>query len=144
MKRRQIIGLVVIPVLGIGYVVLHPQQFGLTGPHAIGADDSRDREPSNPTLVLAKIEWRKLDRANDGFRVEMPTGVKQIQIPDYSETNGAEQLEMIFSNPDAETTFSVAWQDNPAVARVNNLAPDRALEMARDGAMRATTTLVGK
>jgi hypothetical protein len=144
-KRWQIVALAVVLALGIGYVVLHPRQFGLTGPHAIGADDNRDRESTTPTAHPAKIEWQKVDRANVGFRVEMPTDVKQIQIPAYTETGGTEQLEMIFSNPDSETTFSVAWQDNPAVARVNNRAPDRTLEMARDGAIaRTQTTLVSE
>jgi len=127
-------------VLGIGYVALHPRQFGLAGPHPIGADDNRDRESTTPRAHPPTIVWQKVDRANDGFRVEMPTDVKQIQIPAYTETGGTEQLEMIFSNPDAETTFSVAWQDNPAVARVNNRAPDKTLEMARDGAIARTQT----
>lgn len=140
MKRWQIIALAVILALGLGYIVLHPRQLGLTGPHAIGADDNRDREPTGPTLHPAKIEWQKVDRANDGFRVEMPTDVKQIQIPAYTETGGIEQLDMIFSNPDAETTFSVAWQDNPAVARVNNRVPDKTLQMAREGAVARTQT----
>jgi hypothetical protein len=144
-KRWQIIALVVVLALGIGYVILHPRQFGLSGPHAIGADDNRDREQSVPTAHPAKIEWQKVDRANDGFRVEMPTDVKQIRIPAYTETGGTEQLDMIFSNPDSETTFSVAWQDNPAVARVNNRAPDQTLQMARDGAIaRTQTTLVSE
>ena len=69
MKRWQIIALAVILALGLGYIVLHPRQLGLTGPHAIGADDNRDREPTGPTLHPAKIEWQKVDRANDGFRV---------------------------------------------------------------------------
>jgi hypothetical protein len=139
-KRWQIIALAVILALGIGYVILHPNQFGLAGPHAIGADDNRDREPTTPTAHPAKIEWQKVDRTDDGFRVEMPTDVKQIQIPAYTETGGTEQLDMIFSNPDSETTFAVAWQDNPPVARLNNRAPDRTLEMARDGAVARTQT----
>jgi hypothetical protein len=75
--------------------------------------------------------------------VEMPADVKQIQIPSYTESGGTELLQMIFANPDAETTFSVAWQDNPPVARTNDRVPDRTLTMARDGAItRTQTTLV--
>jgi hypothetical protein len=142
-KRWQIIALAVILALGIGYVILHPRQFGLAGPHATGADGNRNPVPAAPVLHPAKIEWQQVDRTSDGFRVEMPAGVKQIQIPAYTETGGIEQMNMIFSNPGAETAFSVTWQDNPAVARVSNRAPDRTLEMARDGAIaRTQTTLV--
>jgi hypothetical protein len=130
-----------IAVLGIGYVFMHRQELGLTGPHAIGADDSRDsNEPVDPTAHPANIVWQKVDRPADGFRVEMPIDVKQIQIPAYNESGGTDQVDMIFSNPDAETTFSVAWADNPPVARVNNRAPDRTLEMAQDGAVARTQT----
>jgi hypothetical protein len=52
---------------------------------------------------------------------------------------------MIFSNPDAETTFSITWQDDPPVARATSQAPDKTLEAARDGAVaRTQTTLVSE
>jgi len=145
-KRWHFIVLALILALGIGYIVLHWQQLGFSGPHGIGADDSRDRgEPATPVSHPATIEWQKINRAADGFRVEMPADVKQIQIPAYTETGATEQLDMIFSNPDAETTFSVAWKDNPPVARANNRAPERTLAMARDGAIaRTQTTLVSE
>lgn len=133
-------------MLGIGYVVVHRQQLGLTGQPAIGADDSRDiNEAVAPVGHPANIIWQKVDRPADGFRVEMPTDVKQIQIPAYNESGGTDQVDMIFSNPDAETTFSVAWADDPPVARVSKRTPDRTLEMARDGAVaRTQTTLVSE
>lgn len=124
---------------------MHREQLGLAGAGPIGADDNRDRETTAPKAHPATIEWQKVDRAADGFRVEMPADVKQIQIPAYTETGGTEQMDMIFSNPDAETTFSVAWEDNPPVARASNQAPGRTLEMARDGAVaRTQTTLVNE
>jgi hypothetical protein len=145
-NRLILIGVAAVAVLGIGYVVMHRQQLGLSGAHPIGADDSRDREPSTaPRAHPAAIEWQKVDRSGDGFRVEMPADIKQIQIPAYTETGGTEQIDMIFSNPDAETSFSVAWEDNPPVTRASNRAPDRTLEMARDGAVaRTQTTLVNE
>jgi hypothetical protein len=144
-NRWILIGVAVVAVLGIGYVVMHRGQFGLAGARPIGADDNRDRERTTPKAHPATIEWQKVDRTADGFRVEMPADVKQIQIPAYTETGGTEQMDMIFSNPDAETTFSVAWDDNPPVARASNGAPGRTLEMARDGAVaRTQTTLVNE
>jgi hypothetical protein len=147
-KRWQTIGLAAVIVLGVGYIVLHRQQLGLTGTRTSGADDSRQSRntpPRNPNVHPATIEWQKIDRASDGFQIEMPTDVKQIRIPAYTETGGTQQLKMIFSNPDAETTFSVAWLDNPPVARANHDAADRVLETARDGAVaRTQTTLVNE
>jgi hypothetical protein len=140
-KRWHYIALAGLLVLGVGYVVLHRQELGLTGPHAIGADDSRDLiEPPSPTTRPIAIVWKKVDRTQDGFKVEMPVDVRQIQIPAYNESGGTDTVDMIFSNPDADTTFSVAWADNPPVARVSNRAPDRTLEMARDGAVARTQT----
>jgi hypothetical protein len=86
-----------------------------------------------------------LDRTPDGFKVDMPTDVKEIQIPAYNERGGADQVSMIFANPDAETTYSVVWADDPPVARVNGMAPDQTLDAARDGALaRTQTTLVSE
>jgi len=130
-------------VLGIGYGVVHRDDLGLTGRHGIGAGDGRDGRDS--TAHPATIVWQTVDRSPDGFRVEMPADVKQIQIPAYNESGGTDQVKMVFSNPDAATTFSVAWADNPPVARVNRLSPDQTLEMARDGALaRAQTDLVSE
>ena len=138
--------LAAIALLGIGYVFMHRQDLGLTGVHPIGADDSRDsNEPADPAARPANIVWQKVDRSTDGFRVEMPIDVKQIQIPAYNETGGTDQVNMIFSNPDADTAYSVAWEDNPPVARVSKQAPGRTLESARNGAVaRTQTTLVNE
>jgi len=130
-----------IALLGIGYLFMHRQELGLTGPHTIGVNNSRDsNQPTDTAARPANIVWQKVDRSADGFRVEMPIEVKQIRIPAYNESGGTDQVDMIFSKPDAETTFSVAWADNPPVARVNNRAPDRTLEMAQDGAVARTQT----
>jgi hypothetical protein len=86
-----------------------------------------------------------VDRAAEGFRVEMPVDTRKIQIPAYSEAGKTDKVNIIFSNPDAETTYSLAWEDNPPVARVSRHAPDRTLESARNGAVACTqTTLVNE
>lgn len=125
-----------------GYIGMHRQELGLGSQQPIGADDSRDLPSTGPVAHPATITWQKVDRGSDGFRVEMPADVKQIQIPAYSETGEVRQVNMIFANPSSDTTFSVVWQDNPAVAASN---PDRTLDDARDGAVaRTQTTLVGE
>ena len=128
-------------LIGGGFAYVHRQQLGLTSEHTPAADGSSDE--TTPTGHPANISWQKVDRASDGFRVEMPANQSQIQVPAYNEAGNTDQVNMIFSNPDAETTFSVAWEDNPPVARYNKEVADRTLEMARDGAVQRTqTTLV--
>lgn len=141
MKRGHYIILAIILVLAAGYIVLRRQGAFLSASNAIGANDARDStEPTEPSARPANIVWQKVDRASDGFRVEMPADVKEIEVPAYTETGGTEEVNMIFANPDAETTFSVAWEDDPPVARVNHLAPGKTLEMAEVGAMSRTQT----
>jgi hypothetical protein len=86
-----------------------------------------------------------LDRTSDGFKVEMPVEIKQIQVPAYNFQGGAEQVDMIYSYPNPETCFAVAWADEPPVERANSDVPDKTLDMARDDAMQRTeTTLVSE
>jgi hypothetical protein len=109
----------------------------------MGTDDARDLNAiATPPEHPAIIQWQEIHRTADGFKVEMPADVKQIQIPAYTETGGTEPLDMIFSNPNAETTFSVVWKDNPPVARANLRVPDLTLAMARDGAVARTQTIL--
>jgi hypothetical protein len=145
-QRWHFIALAGVLALGTGYVITHRQQLGLTGQPAIGADDARDANvPLSPTMRPANIEWQKVDRSADGFKAEMPADTKEIHIPAYSETGETEKVNMIFSNPDADTTYSIAWEDNPPVARESKDAPDQTLESARDGAVaRTQTTLVNQ
>jgi len=140
-KRGRTIVLALILLLGIGYVVLDWQDLALPGFRGPGNGDAGDSaEPAESSASPAAIVWQKVNRASEGFGVEMPTGVQEIQIPAYNETGATEQVNMIFANPDAETTFSVAWEDNPPVARVNNQAPEQTLTMALDGAISRTQT----
>lgn len=139
MKRWHYIALAGLGILAIAYVYLHRQELGLAGPQSIGSSSSLIASSSHPS----PITWQQVDRPNDGFRVEMPTDVKELQIPAYNESGGTDQVNMIFSNADAETSFSVAWADDPPVVRANGRSPDRVLDMARDDALaRTQTTLV--
>jgi hypothetical protein len=145
-KRWHYFALAGVLAAGTAYVITHRQQLGLTAQPAITVDGTRDtNEAQAPTPRPANLEWQKVDRSPDGFEVEMPADTKEIQIPAYNEAGGTDKANMIFSNPDAETTYSVAWEDNPPVARVSKDAPGRTLESARDGAMaRTQTTLVNE
>jgi hypothetical protein len=143
-KRWHYIVLAGLLLLGIGYVYLHRQDLGLVGPPS-GAADSLGSSLPSPSSRPPRIAWQTVDRSKDGFKVEMPTDIKEIQVPAYNESGGTDQVNMIFSNPSADITFSLAWADNPPVVRVNGRAPERTLDMARDEALaRTQTTLVSE
>jgi hypothetical protein len=141
-KRLFYIVLTVILVLGILYIYLHRQELGLASP---GSDEGTGAEQAGSTTSPARMDWQKVDRSPDGFKVEMPSDAREIQIPAYNERGGSELVNMLVSNPNSETNFSVAWADDPPVARVNGHAPDRTMDMARDDALaRTQSTLVSE
>ncbi len=143
MKRWYYILLVVILILGIVYVYRHRVELGIVGPPAGSREENASSGLPSSAARPAQISWQSVDRTPDGFKVEMPTDIKQIQVPAYNEQGGSEQVDMIYAYPDSETCFSVAWAENPPVERVNSEVPDRTLDMARDDAMaRTQTTLV--
>jgi hypothetical protein len=130
-----------ILVVGLIYVYLHRQELGLGGSHPATVEETASSAPAQTGETgPAPIIWEKVHHSGDGFRVEMPTGVQETQVPAYNEQGGEEPVKMIFSNPSADTTFSVSWADNPPVARVNQRSAERTLEMARDDALNRTQT----
>lgn len=143
MKRLLYLALVVILVLVIIVVYRDRIQLGLVSAPANGSDNTPTSSPYAPGGHPANIVWQSVDRTPDGFKIQMPADYKEIQVPAYNEQGGAEQVDMIYSYPDTETCYSVAWADDPPVERANSNVPDRTLDMARDGAMtRTQTTLV--
>jgi len=127
-------------ILVIAYVYLHRQELGLTGPHGLLSSDAPSADlassPSRPPLM----KWQTVDRSGDGFKVEMPGDIREIQIPAYNEHGGAEQVDLIYATPSAEITYSAAWAENPPVSRANGEVSDRVLDMARDDSLARTQT----
>jgi len=136
------LALVVILVLAVVFVYRHRVALGLVSPPPSGSDYTPTSSPYAPGAHPASIVWQSVDRTPDGFKVEMPAEIKEIQVPAYNEQGGSEQVDMIYAYPDAETCFSVSWADDPPVERANSDVPDRTLDMARDGAMARTQTTV--
>jgi len=137
--RTFVVALLATAALGGGYLYRH--ELGLIVARNPGADTGSDADPSLPLAARpARINWKAVNRSQDGFRVEMPVDIKEIQVPAYNENGGAEAVNMIFSNPDGATTFAVAWADNPPVATVSGRAVDKTLDAARDGALSRTQT----
>jgi hypothetical protein len=139
-----------VGALGAGYIYLNRVDLGLSrlsvpGETSRGAFSDASGGLAAPAAHPAHISWEKVDRSPDGFKVEMPADIKDLQIPAYNEVGGSDQVSMIFANPDAETTFAVAWADDPPVARTNGDDPEKILDMARDDAMaRTQTSLTGE
>jgi hypothetical protein len=131
--RRVDLGLVSGPSNGVG------------NDAAASASNGASGSQTSPAALPVQIVWQSVDHSAEGFKVEMPAGIKQIQVPARNEQDGVEQVAMIYAYPNADTCFSVAWADNPPVERVNREVPERTLVMARDNAMERTqTTLVNE
>lgn len=110
-----------------------------------GTQESESSEQTSSELHPAAIVWLTLDRSPDGFKVEMPSGTRQTQIPAYDQRGNVDQVDMIYAYPDSQTTYAVTWADDPPVERASGDGPDRTLDMARDGALaRTQSTLIGE
>jgi len=89
--------------------------------------------------------WQAVDRSADGFKVEMPGTPSETEIPAYTDHGVVEQVPMIETSVDDQTTFAVAWADNPPVEQAAGDDGERTLKMAREGAMgRTQTSLVSE
>jgi hypothetical protein len=144
-KRWHYIVLLGVGALGIVYVYLHRQELGIAGAPKSASDEVANSGSASSYFRPAQITWATVKRPKDGFSIEMPTDVKEIQVPAYNESGGTDQVNMVFSNPNAETTYSLSWADNPPVVRINGRSPERVLRMAREEALaRTQTTLVSE
>lgn len=127
------------------YIYLHRVALGLASAPLgeadalLNAGAGASTSPSSP----ARIFWQKVHRSKDGFRLEMPADAKEMQIPAYTGEGGSEQVRMLYTYPDAETSFSITWADNPPVLRATGASAEKTLDTARDNALaRTQTTLV--
>ena len=110
---------------------------------APGVQEGANGEQTNPGLRPAHVAWQEVDRGPDGFTVEMPGGSSETQVPAYTEQGVAEQVEMIEASLDPDTTYAVAWADNPPVERVSSgEGAEKTLDLARDGALGRTQAML--
>jgi len=86
------------------------------------------------------LDWRPVDESNLGFRVDMPGEPKRVVVQATSENGTPEPVNMLLVKPEPDKTYAVAWAEKPPVARMNDLAPDKTLDQARDGALYRTST----
>jgi hypothetical protein len=94
-------------------------------------------QPSNTT---APPTWQTIDRPADGFRVDLPAGATEAQVPSYAARGAVEQVEMLQASTSPLSTFAVSWAQNPPVERTGGQDPDRILDLALNGALVRTQT----
>lgn len=143
MKRWRYIVLVVLLIAGSAYVYLHRQELGVASlfTSRTGTSDAAG-EPVSPAARPARIDWQTVNRPQAGFKLEMPSDTKDLQLPSYNQNGGTQTISMIYSNPDSASTFSISWADNPPVAEAGNRSIDHVMDMARDGALQRTQTML--
>ena len=96
-----------------------------------------------PVNAAAPIVWTAVDRSAEGFRIQMPADAREVRVPAYNQEGGTEQVSMLFSYPDSDTSYSIAWEDDPPVERAAAGNPVQTLNSARDGVLaRTQSTLV--
>lgn len=136
MRRLIYIVLILIVVGAIAYFVYdHRAWLGLGG-----TGGGVPTEETNTDLLPAHVSWHAVDRIQDGFTIDMPSDTSEIQIPAYNVKGGAEEMDMLVAAPNAETTYGVAWDDNPPVERASGEVVEQTLDNARDGALARTQT----
>ncbi len=134
MKRWHVIALV-LALAGVGAYFYFYRGFRFGSRGGSGSDSAGSPQMS----------WQSVSRPDEGFKIEMPADSKQTQVPAYNEMGGTEPVNLLYSNPDADTVYALAWSDNPPVARVNHRAPDLTLDQAREGMLvRTQTTLASE
>lgn len=136
MKRWLWVILLIIAVFAVGWYYFFYPRTAKRVAEVAQVNAIRDQS----TLQPATINWQPLDRQQNGFRLEMPAGAQELQVPAYTDSGSSEPVEMLLSNPDKATSFAVTWEDNPPVARANDRNPDRTLEAAREGMLTRTQT----
>jgi hypothetical protein len=136
--------LAVVVIAGILFLLYrHMVATGEIGSGSQAAGASSEQGGTN--LRPAHMVWQIVDHSPEGFKVEMPAETSQVLIPAYNAHGGVEQIEMVQASPGPETTFAVAWADDPPVERASSESADKTLDSARDGALaRTQSTLVNE
>lgn len=142
MKRWYYIGIAAAGVAGAVYLVMHTGALNFVKTSRTGGATGGSSDEAGTAGLPARMAWRTVARPEDGFKVELPADSKDVQIPAYNEEGNMEPVKMIFSTPDGDTQFAVCWEDNPPVARASNHIPDRTMDMARDGMLARTQTVL--
>lgn len=141
MKRPVYVALGTLVVAAIVYCIyVYRVELGIAGPVKPLGNESAGEAVSGPRP--AQIEWQTVDRTLDGFRVQMPAGADETLVPAYNERGGVEEVNMLIASPGPDTSYAVAWADHPPVERAGSKDAQKTLDLARDGALARTQTVL--
>ena len=140
MKRWLYFFVILAVIVGVAYWVYGHRVWLGWG----GVGGGVPTEVPETDLAPAQLVWRGVDRSGDGFRIDMPADTHETQAPAYTGDGGVEQMEMLIAMPNANTTYAVAWDDDPPVERASGEVAERTLDHARDGALARTRTALVK
>jgi len=99
-----------------------------------------EQEPAQPARQTPN--WQTIDRPADGFRIDMPGWASESQAPAYTARGSVEQVEVLQATPGPETAFAVSWAVNPPVERASREDSDQTLDLAINGALARTQTVL--
>lgn len=126
-------------VAGVLYCLyLFRGAFGVSSPTVDQESTGRANSGSRST----RISWQTVDRSADGFKVQMPAGATELQVPAFTSNGSKEPVEMLQSSLDSNVTYAVAWAENPPVERASSDGAERTLDLARDGALARTQAML--
>ena len=125
---------------GGAYLYFHRDDLGIRSTNPVFEPASTSSVAPQPEPV--HLNWQTVDRPADGFTLEMPGEPQNSQAPAFNETGGTDTVHMLVANPSSQLVFAITWEDNPPVVRVNRDAPDSTLDMARDGMLGRTQTIL--
>jgi hypothetical protein len=128
-----VFGIVLIEV--IAYLV-----YEYRGSFGLGGAGNGHGNGANPGAHGGQAAWQTIDRSADGFKVQMPAAASEAPVSAYTGSGVVEPVEMIEAQVDPDTTYAVAWADNPPVERAASEDPEKTLDMARNGALGRTQT----
>ena len=86
MKRWHYIAIAAVGLAGFAYLYFHPGGLGLGNIlHTAGAGAGSGSDAGGAVGPPARRAWQTVDRPEDGFKMEMPSDTKDLQVPAYNE-----------------------------------------------------------
>ncbi len=141
MRRLLFWILLILAVVAVGWYFYH-NQARLMSSTSPTADTSQTAASNQNPAPPQPISWETVERPQEGIKLQMPAGAKDSEAPAFKANGAAEQVNMVLSNPNADTTFAIGWENDPPVAQANRHDPERTLQAARDGMLARTQTIL--
>lgn len=137
MKKRSYLYILMVILAAAGYYVReHWEQWQRNSFTIVSSTKGINTEHSGKSVV----KWQMSNQASYGFQIEVPSTPVETTALATNEHGAHEPVKMLMAHPDANSTFAIAWEDNPPVARVHGDEVDAIFDAARTQAIDATYT----